>query len=68
MSRNLNEGEEIVVKIKGGNITVETMGIKGASCQDVDKALREMLGTQTAETIKGEFYEPEVQHVELLKF
>ena len=47
---------EIVVSIDG-QVTVEALGVVGASCTDLTRALEEALGSVESRACKVEFYE-----------
>ena len=47
---------EIVVSLDG-TVTVEALGVVGASCLDLTRALEDALGSVESRSCKGEFYE-----------
>ena len=47
---------QIVVSLDG-TVTVEALGVVGASCTDLTKALEDALGTVESRSCKVEFYE-----------
>ena len=47
---------EVIVS-KEGIITVEALGVVGASCTDLTKALEDALGSVESRSCKTEFYE-----------
>lgn len=47
---------EIVVT-KDGRVTVEALGVIGASCTDLTRAIENALGTVESRSCKVEFYE-----------
>ena len=53
--------EELEIEIDAnGKVTVKTLGIKGAACLDVVKALAKLLGREESRELTPEFYEQAV--------
>ena len=46
-----------VVVAADGTVTIEALGVTGASCTDLTRALEEALGTVESRSCKVEFYE-----------
>ena len=55
---------EIVVSADG-TVTVEALGVVGASCLDLTRALEEALGSVESRECKVQFYEQAVEGQEL---
>ena len=49
--------EMIITILPDGEIKIETKGFKGQSCVEETKAIKAMLGQETAQELKATYYE-----------
>lgn len=59
--------ERLQIRIgPNGRIEAETLGIRGAKCQDVIELLEQLLNAEVSETtLKPEYYEVEVDELKI---
>lgn len=49
--------EQIIIKIKGGKMSIEVNGVKGVACTDLTKSLEKAVGSVIQNTATNEMYE-----------
>ena len=54
---------EVIVS-PAGEATVQTKGFSGPSCRDASRFIERALGERAAETLTGEFYQPQADRVQ----
>lgn len=50
--------EQVLIEIgQAGQVSIEVLGVKGPTCQDLTRELEKALGTVQGQELKEEFYE-----------
>ena len=55
--------EQITVTIKGGKVQVAVDGVKGRSCTEITKALRNAIGTTVSDHKTADYWKEGEAHV-----